>query len=179
MMTLIASSITLSLPSGAGDSNPAPALLTVLTPHKPQMSWHPKTCAPTTGLSANRQHSHEGRATPAPSPVAAVALSVRPHDIRRTCRFNTFNQGGTQTRIYGISLGSWIRTNDPLLPRQVRHLPAPYPDYLFFNQWNTSCILHAHHNDIPNIPMAIKTVFITSILPHPILPCQYISVICP
>ena len=29
-----------------------------------------------------------------------------------------------------IGRGSWIRTNDPLLPKQMRCLTALYPEYL-------------------------------------------------
>ena len=33
-------------------------------------------------------------------------------------------------RMVSIGRGSWIRTNDPLLPKQMRYQTALYPEYL-------------------------------------------------
>ena len=45
-----------------------------------------------------------------------------------------------------IGRGSWIRTNDPLLPKQMRYQTALYPDYLVEHldalRWRRSIVIH-------------------------------------
>ena len=45
-----------------------------------------------------------------------------------------------------IGRGSWIRTNDPLLPKQMRYQTALYPEYLAEHrdalQWRRSIVIH-------------------------------------
>ena len=45
-----------------------------------------------------------------------------------------------------IGRGSWIRTNDPLLPKQMRYQTALYPEYLAEHRdalrWRRSIVIH-------------------------------------